>query len=116
MTDDPRSGPALDVVVTNNETARQYEAHVDGELVGRASYRLVGQRVVFTHTEVSPAWERRGIATTMVRHALDDVIARGLQITPLCPFVVGFVGRHPSYLAHVDPKHRGGLEPAGADE
>jgi uncharacterized protein len=112
VTDDAGGTPAVDVVITNNEAAHQYEAHVNGQLAGRTTYRLQGERVVFIHAEVSPTWEGRGIATTMVRYAFDDVISRGGRITPLCPFVVGFVRRNPSYLEYVDPSQSGGSEPA----
>jgi predicted GNAT family acetyltransferase len=43
----------------------------------------------------------------LAKTALDDVIAKGKQITPLCPFIVDYLHRHPEYVDHVDEKHRG---------
>ncbi|HEX3825261.1 MAG TPA: GNAT family N-acetyltransferase [Mycobacteriales bacterium] len=115
MTHTSPGGAALDVVVTNKETASRYEAHIDGELAGLTTYRLVDDRVVFTHAEVYPRWEGQGVGSALARGALDDVIAQGKQITPVCPFILDFVGRHPEYLEHVDEHHRAeiGSRPTG---
>jgi uncharacterized protein len=104
------SNAAPTVVVSNNEAEQRYEAHVDGQLAGLTTYRLGHDRVIFTHAEVSPQWEGHGVGSALARGALDDVIAQGKLITPLCPFVVEYVVRHPDYLQHVDPAHRGALE------
>jgi hypothetical protein len=102
------SSPAVDV--TNNKAALRYEAHVDGELAGFTTYQLHGDRVAFNHAEVFARWEGQGVGGKLARGALDDAIAHGKQITPLCPFIVRFVQRNPSYLEHVDPEHRHALE------
>lgn len=49
------------------------------------------------HTEVPEALEGRGIAGRIVRFALDDVRARGLKAVPRCPYVAGYISRHPEY-------------------
>ena len=36
-----------------------------------------------------------GVASQLVRWALDDVRARGLVLVPVCPFVKAFIARHP---------------------
>jgi hypothetical protein len=99
-----------DIVVSNNEAARQYEIHIDGELAGLTTYVIQDDRVVFRHAEVYPKWEGRGIGSRLARGALDDTIARGQVITPLCPFIAEYISRHPSYLPHVDEVHRQEIE------
>jgi len=96
----------LDVVVTNNEAAGRYEAHVDGQLAGFTTYLNHDNRVVFTHAEIYPRWAGQGVGNALARGALDDVVARGKLITPVCPFIVHYVRRHPAYLDHVDEIHR----------
>jgi predicted GNAT family acetyltransferase len=71
----------------------RYEAVVDGVVVGFADYYQAGGRVAFPHVEVDPRWQGQGIASALVRAALDDVIGRGRSIVAQCPFV----GRHPEY-------------------
>jgi predicted GNAT family acetyltransferase len=75
----------------------RYEAVVDGDVAGFADYRQAGDRVVFLHVEVSPERQGNGIATRLVREAMDDVVSRGKTITPRCPFAVAFVQSHPEY-------------------
>jgi uncharacterized protein len=104
MADHADSPPT--VVVTNDKAALKYDAHIEGQLAGFTNYLLHGDRVVFTHAEVYPRWEGQGVGSALARDALDDVIAQGKIITPLCPFIVSFVRRNPSYLEHVDEEHR----------
>ena len=85
------------IEVRNNEDDARYEAVLDGEMAGFAAYRLSAGRVVFTHTEVAPQAEGKGVASTLIRWALDDVRRQGKGIVPLCPFVRGYLDKHPEY-------------------
>ncbi|QUX30967.1 N-acetyltransferase [Nocardiopsis akebiae] len=76
---------------------KRYEIRIDGEVAGFAEYILTDDMVTFTHTEIDPAHEGRGLGGTLVRGALDDVRPRGLAVLPLCPFVKGWIQRHPDY-------------------
>ena len=80
--------------VRNNQADHQYELEVEGELA-LAAYRLSDDRIVFTHTEVPQALEGRGIASRLVKVALDDVRARGLKVVPACVFVKHYIEKHP---------------------
>ncbi|MDT4997198.1 MAG: uncharacterized protein QOD45_1266, partial [Pseudonocardiales bacterium] len=51
----------------------------------------------FIHTEISPEFGRRGLASELIRAALDSARTRGLQVQPFCPFVRGFIAKHPDY-------------------
>lgn len=95
--------------------ASRYEAHIGDRLAGFADYVRRDDRVVFPHAEVFPQFSGRGVGTTLARFALDDVIAHGKVITPMCPFVVDFIKRNPSYVSHVDDKSRGRFAPPSAD-
>ena len=87
-----------DVTVTDNRDENRYEAHVDGEPAGFADYELREDVIVFPHTEVDPAFEGRGVASALVRHALDDVRARGeRRVVPTCPFFRRWIEKHPDY-------------------
>jgi predicted GNAT family acetyltransferase len=41
----------------------------------------------------------------LVEAALTDIRVRGLRVVPLCPFVAGYIRRHPEYadLVGTDP-------------
>ncbi|PTL59724.1 GNAT family N-acetyltransferase [Paraconexibacter algicola] len=85
----------------------RFEAHVDGRLAGYAEYLVAGVRVVFTHTEVDPAFEGQGVGGALARAALDWVRTTGeLEAVPVCPFVAGWIHRHPDYADLVTPALR----------
>lgn len=82
--------------VRHNEAQGRYELDTEHG-VAIAVYHQQGDRLVFTHTEVPPADEGKGIGLQIVRAALDDARQRGLKIVPACSFVAAFVRRHPEY-------------------
>ena len=84
----------MDVQVTNNAEDKRYEARVDGELAAIADYIPTGELVAFTHTEVLPAFEGRGVGAQLVKGALADVRASHRLVLPVCPFVSGYLQRH----------------------
>lgn len=99
-----------EITVENNEAAHRYEVMVDGELAGLTTYLCQDDRVVFDHAEVYPRFEGHGIGGALAGAALSDVIAQGKVITPVCPFIVDYLARHPAYLKHVDDAHREEIE------
>lgn len=83
--------------IVDNPAERRYEAWLGERLAGFAEYRMAGSRVIFFHTEIDPAFEGRGVGSRLAAGALDDVRARGLTMTPKCPFIAAYVKRHPAY-------------------
>lgn len=98
--------------VKRNDARTRYELSVDGQLAV-SEYNRLANAVMFTHTEVPEALEGQGVGSTLVRGALDDVRAQGLQVIPLCPFVAGFIRRHPEYLDLLSPVSRRQFERQG---
>ena len=89
--------PGMDVTVTDAPDQHRYEARTDGQLAGFAAYQKAGNLVVFTHTEVDPAYEGHGVGSAIARGALDDVRRQHLPVLPLCPFIKGWIDRHRDY-------------------
>lgn len=88
-------------VVSKNEAASRFELHLDGELIGLAEYYDADGVREFPHTEVNPALQGRGHAGRLVGEALKATADEGLKVEPLCPFVAGYMRRHPEYQALV---------------
>ncbi|RYY77424.1 MAG: N-acetyltransferase [Comamonadaceae bacterium] len=82
---------------SDNAAAHRFELHVDGELAAFSEYNVLKTGLLFTHTEVLPAFEGRGIGSAMARHALDEVRRRSVQAIPVCPFIAAFLRKHPEY-------------------
>jgi predicted GNAT family acetyltransferase len=88
---------SVDITVTRNDERNRFEATVEGTLAGFAAYRLRDGVIEFTHTEVDDAFEGKGVGSTLVSEALDQVRAEGLEVIATCPFVRGYIERHQEY-------------------
>jgi predicted GNAT family acetyltransferase len=86
-----------DATVVRNDERSQYELWVGDLLTGLIAFRSRPERIVMIHTEVDDRLEGQGLGGRLVSGALDDVRARGLQVTPLCPFVAAYIREHPEY-------------------
>ena len=84
----------MDVTVRDDPDQQRYEARVDGRLAAFADYIPTDELLAFTHTEVLPGFEGKGVGSTLVREALDDVRARRRSVLAVCPFVSGWISRH----------------------
>lgn len=86
------------IEVRRNDGDQRYEAWVDGVLAGFADFQVTDVLIVFTHTEVGDAYEGQGVGSAIARYALDDVRATGThRVLPMCPFIKGWMQRHPEY-------------------
>jgi len=84
------------ITVTHNEGASRFELLVDG-LRALLTYRRFPNRIVFDHTEVPKPLEGHGLGAKLARFALDFARANHLRVVPLCPYVSGFIRKHPVY-------------------
>jgi uncharacterized protein len=87
----------MDARVTKNTEMSRYEIHLDGHLAGVADYRVVGDVVVFPHTQIAPALRGNGLAAQLVRAALDDVRGSRRSVDPQCWYVAQFIDENPGY-------------------
>ncbi|WP_214103710.1 GNAT family N-acetyltransferase [Acrocarpospora catenulata] len=92
--------------VADNPAQSRYEIVVDGEVAGFAQYRLRPGKIVFTHTEISGKYEGQGLGGRLAKGALDGARERGLPVAPLCPFIAGYIKRHPEYADLVAPDYQ----------
>ena len=82
--------------VIDNQAERQFELHADGG-VSVLTYRITGDRIRLIHTEVPRALRGRGYADLLAHAALERAAREHLRVVPLCPFVKGYLDRHPEY-------------------
>ncbi len=80
----------------NNSEEKLYELHIDGSF-GRIEYILAKNKIYLTHTEVPKELEGKGIASAMVKKALEDIERKNLDLVPMCPFVAAYIKRHPEW-------------------
>ena len=103
------------VEVKDNPAEHRYEAWVDGALAGFSEYEPRDGWLVFHHTEVKPEYEGQGVGSKLAKGALDDVRARGLKLTPTCPFINSWIKRHKDVRGPRGRRPRHAVPPRGAD-
>jgi len=105
------------VVVDSFEQSR-YEVLLGGELAGVLHYRRDGARVELAHTEIDQAFEGRGLAGRLAAGALEDARRRATPVLVTCPFVAGWLDRHPEYAdvlaAPPEPRTENTIDTGGA--
>lgn len=92
-----------DSEVHDRPEASRYELEVEGH-VAFIAYEPMPGGLIFVHTIVPDALEGRGIGGRLVNGALLDMRRRGLKVRPDCPFVAGYVERHPEFSDVIVPR------------
>jgi uncharacterized protein len=87
-----------DAVVVDVPEGSRYELRLGDRVVGFAEYRMrPAGRVVLAHTEIDEECEGRGFGSRLVAGVLEDIRRKGLDVTPLCPFVARYIELHPEH-------------------
>jgi uncharacterized protein len=84
-------------VIERSDQSR-FELPVAGD-VAVAYYRLDGDRVTLTHTEVPQHLSGQGIGSRLAKGVFDHLKGRGRKVSAECPFMAAYAGRHPEYAA-----------------
>ncbi|CAB4687406.1 MAG: GNAT family N-acetyltransferase [Actinobacteria bacterium] len=90
----------MSVEVVHEPEQQRYAAYVAAELAGFTEYVVTAEPalITFVHTEVGDAFGGQGVGGAIARAALDDVRARGThRVVPQCPFIRGWIDKHPDY-------------------
>jgi predicted GNAT family acetyltransferase len=82
--------------VRDNTSLNRFELDVEGG-VAFANYRVTPQAVIITHTETPRGLRGRGIASELVRGALDLIRADGRKVIAGCGFVADYLRKHPEF-------------------
>ncbi len=96
--------------VRDNTDSSRFEIVVDGDVAGFAAYRMVDDRLVFTHTEIEDDHEGEGLGSLLVRSALDEARRTKRHVVAQCPFVSSYIEHHPDYADLVDKEMSERLE------
>jgi predicted GNAT family acetyltransferase len=82
--------------VRNNAALSRFELNT-GDGIAVANYRAADGVLTIYHTEVPPQLRERGIASRLIREAMDLVRAKGLKVVPGCDFVRHYMATHPEF-------------------
>ncbi|MGJ4845818.1 GNAT family N-acetyltransferase [Leifsonia sp. Le1] len=88
----------MSLTVVKQPESSRYVLVKDGEQIGVAEYDLRDDAIVFTHTVIDEEKREKGMASTLVQEALDDVRANtDLRVVATCPYVRHWLREHPGY-------------------
>jgi predicted GNAT family acetyltransferase len=84
------------IVVVDEPPRRRFQLTVDGQPAAFTQYMLEAPGLyAFTHTQTLPAFAGQGLATTLIGDVIEQLRAKGDHLLPYCPFVNGYLRRHP---------------------
>jgi uncharacterized protein len=87
---------------------RRYQAERDAEVAGFLLYRRRPGAIRLIHAEVDPRFEGRGVGGALARAAFEAARAAGDRVEVVCPFVAGWLERHPEYRDVLTPRSPAG--------
>lgn len=96
----------MQIRTTNNKELSRFEVYTDGQLAGHASYRIRNGRMSMLRTWTHPEFQGRGLASAVVRAALEWAQSRDLEVIPYCGFVSWYIGKNDQYLDLVPERQR----------
>jgi predicted GNAT family acetyltransferase len=82
--------------ITDNKAQHRYELAVDGH-TAFVVYKRDHGVVTLVHTEVPKELGGRGIGGRIAKGVLDLLRNEGTKIVAECPFIAGYIEKHPEY-------------------
>lgn len=82
--------------VRDNREKSRFELDI-GSDIAFATYRLTPSAVIITHTETPAALRGRGVASELVKGALELIRRDGRKVIAGCGFVVDYLDKHPEH-------------------
>ena len=100
------------VTVVNNEAAHRFEAKL-GDATAFTEYRLRDGVIILPHTVVPEEFEGRGVGSALAQAVLGYAREQGLEVVPTCPFIAGYITKHPEWhdIVEAGYRERLGIEP-----
>jgi uncharacterized protein len=83
------NGPS-ELIMTRNSSVNRFEVTIQGSLA-KVDYRMSGNRMIITHTEVPDALRGKGIAEQLVAFAVKYALKEGLEVVAECEYANRFL-------------------------
>jgi predicted GNAT family acetyltransferase len=94
---------AAEYTVSDAPARQRFEIRDGDRVAGFTEYRRRGDVLAFIHTEVAPEYEGKGVASRLISAALDIAQEDGAMVLPFCPFVRGYIAKHPDRYLDLVP-------------
>lgn len=80
----------------DNKEKQRYEFHIE-HFTPHIQYTREKNQISLISTQIPPELEGRGLASALVQKVLLDIEKQGLDLIPLCPFVISYLEKHPEW-------------------
>ena len=80
--------------VTDHPERHRFELEVPGG-TALAYYKIDGDRMILTHTEVPQALSGQGIGSRLAKGVFESIRASGRKAVTTCPFMAAYAAKHP---------------------
>lgn len=88
----------MEVKQTEDEKKGKFYIEQDGVEIAKMEYVYAGaDKYIIEHTEVSPAYEGKGLGKQLVSAGVDFARAKQLKVMPLCPYAKAVFGKVDGY-------------------
>jgi predicted GNAT family acetyltransferase len=101
-----RRSESSPLAIRDNPERHRFETDLGDGAMAIAEYNLLTGKIMFTHTEVPPEHEGKGIGSALIRFALDAARERGLKVIPICPFFAAYMQKHAEVQDLLEPAWR----------
>ena len=86
----------MSLQIMHDVAGHRFTANVDGHLCV-LEYRLANSVMTITHTGVPEEVGGRGIASGLMKAALEAARAAGWKVMPACSYAATFLQKHPKF-------------------
>lgn len=80
----------------DNIEEKKFETEIEG-YKAFIEYSVAPDVLTLEHTEVAKELSGRGIASELTEAVLLQIESRGLKVIPHCPFIKGYIEKHPEW-------------------
>jgi predicted GNAT family acetyltransferase len=85
------------IAVIDHPDDEYYELSSGTNRVGVLAYHMIGTNLTITHTWIADRHRGQGLASLLIRHALDDIRTKAVTVSNYCPIVGQYVEKNPEY-------------------
>lgn len=85
------------VEIADNPAEHRFEVRYGDRLAGFTVYQEREAGWAFVHTEIADDLEGHGLASQLVRAAMDAMAARDITVVPVCAYVRSWLEKHPDH-------------------
>ena len=90
----------MEIELIDNTDKSRFEVEIEDKMA-IMDYKKKDNKLYILHTEVPKEFEGKGIASAMVKKVLNIIKEKDMKLVSLCPFVSGYIKRHPEYKSLV---------------